>query len=238
MRKVREVRPLQGQYTWRQLLLWYDQLRDAGIWDVAGMSMSDVNEGTNRIEFWLACESDRDRGEREVGAVALSANVPVEAVVVRVGGGAQYPESPHRFQCAPPEFIDPITGVSSPGFGGMFYESRILNIHMLDPSQKEAEDLAFTLVGRDILEHPQLGPNEIRALEGQYTWEQLLEWYETITGSGFAIIGVQSYDVRPDPTRNRLRIEIDRDRNRNVESEVEELLKQLGVPREAVVLVE
>ena len=109
---------------------------------------------------------------------------------------------------------------------------------MLEPSQRGAEGLALAVAGRDILEHRYRGPSEIRAGQGQYIWKQLLEWYETITGSGFAIQGVYPYDVWPDPTRNRLRIETDRERNRSVESEVEELLRQLGVLREAVVLVE
>ena len=109
---------------------------------------------------------------------------------------------------------------------------------MLEPSQQGAEGLALAVAGRDILEHRHRGPSEIRSVQGQYIWKQLLEWCETITGSGFAIQGVYPYDVWPDPTRNRLRIETDRERNQNVEAEIEELLKQLGVPREAVVLVE
>ena len=238
IRKIREVRPLQANYTFRQLQRFYDRLRDSGVWDIPELTMSDVDEGINQVEYGIDCEHNRDRVQQQIHDLLSRENIPIDAVRVTVQGQARFPESPARFECAPPEVVDPVTGVSSPGFGGLFRSSGALNVYMLEPSQQGAEDLALAVAGRDVLEDRHRGPSEIRAVQGQYIWKQLLEWYETITGSGFAIQGVYPYDVWPDPTRNRLRIETDRERSRNVESEVEELLKQLGVPREAVVLVE
>ena len=34
IRKIREVRPLQANYTFRQLQRFYDRLRDSGVWDI------------------------------------------------------------------------------------------------------------------------------------------------------------------------------------------------------------
>ena len=237
MKKIREVRPLQGQYTWRQLLIWDDQLREAGVWDVTGWSTSDVDEGINRIEIGVACESDRERGEREVRAAALRANVPVEAVVVAVQARPTM-YGPYQFECAPPESIDPVTGVSTPGFGGMFSEpgtsgSRTLNVYMLEPSQQKAEELAFQIVGQESLDRV----SNVRALQGRYTWEQLLEWYRLIDSTGLGVTGAHlTADYMND--RNRLIIEIDTEWNPHVEAEVEDILKQLGIPQESVHLVE
>ena len=129
--------------------------------------------------------------------------------------------------------IDPVTGLSSPGFGGLFRESDTLNLYLLDPSQQKAEELALEIVGWDILE----GARGVRALQGQYTWEQLAEWGDTLRKPMYEVRGVDRIPFS-DETRNRLTVRIDREQNPNVETEIENLLKQLGVPREAVVLLE
>ena len=200
IRKIREVRHLPANYTFRQLQRFYDRLRDSGVWDIPELTMSDVDEGINQIEYGIDCEHNRDRVQQQIHDLLSRENIPVDAVRVTVQGRARFPESPARFECAPPEVIDPVTGVSSPGFGGLFRSSGTLNVYMLEPSQRGAESLALAVVGRDILEHRHRGPSEIRAVQGQYIWKQLLEWYETITGSGIAIQGVYPYDVWPDPT--------------------------------------
>ena len=236
MKKIREVRPVQAHYTFRQLKRWYDQLLDSGIWDIPELTMSDVDEGINRLEFGVDCEANRDRVQREVQEILLQENIPVDAVKVTVRGRAYPTIVPPPFECAPPEVIDPVTELSSPGFGGLFFDrdSRTVNVYMLDPSQEKAEDLALAIVGRDTLERY---PN-VRAIQGQYTWKQLLEWRHSIRDSNSDIPGVNLFDVYPDQNRNRLRAEIDRDRSPAVETEFEDLLKQIWVPRKAVILLE
>ena len=236
-KRIREVRPLQAKYTLRQLHRWYDQLRDAGIWGIAGLTTSDVDEGINRLEYGIDCERNRDRVRQQIDDLLTRENVPIEAVVVEVKGRPTT-SGPFPFECAPPEVVDPGTGVSSPGFGGLFWDSkhpsnRTLSVYMLEPSQQKAEELALQVVGRESLKRV----STVRALRAQYTWEQLLEWYELVRAAGLDVPGA---DLIPDfmQDRNRLVVEIDRDRNPDVEAEVEDVLKKLGIPLDAVVMLE
>ena len=228
-----------GDYTLSQLEMWRVQLSSA-IWAIPEMNTSDVNERINQIEYGIDCEKNRDRVQRQIHEILSQENIPVDAVRVSVRGGAQI--GPGEYGCAAREVIDPVTGVSSPGFGGLFYEketsgSWTLNIYMLEPSQKGAEELAFEVVGRDVLEDPFLGPDEIRAVQGQHTWEQLIDWYHLMKTSD---IGVKGARLTPDfmEDRNRLIFEVNRERNPDVEAELGDALERLGIPLEAVALEE
>ena len=235
-KKIREVRPLQAKYTLRQLHRWYDQLRDAGIWGITGMTTSDVDEGINRLEYGIDCERNRDRVRQQIDDLLTRENVPLEAVVVEVKG-RPITSGPFPFECAPPEVVDPGTGVSSPGFGGLFWDSnypyRTLSVYMLEPSQQKAEDLALQVVGRESLDRV----STVRALKAQYTWEQLLEWYELVRVAGLDVPGADLIAAFMED-RNRLVVEIDQERNPDVETEVEDVLKKLGIPLDAVVMLE
>ena len=79
--------------------------------------------------------------------------------------------------------------------------------------------------------------SRVHAVQGKYTWEQLLEWYQLIKSDGLDILGA---DLFPDfmEEKNRLTVEIDPDRNPRVGAEVVNALKRLGVPTEAVLLEE
>ena len=237
MTKIREVRPLQANYTLRQLERFYDQLRDSGIWDIRDLTTSDVDEGKNRLEYGINCEHNRYRVQRQIHDLLSRQNIPVDAVRVTVQGRVQF-GGPSKYQCAPPEVIDPSTGVSSPGFGGLFWEQGAtgpwtLNVYMMEPSQQDAEVLALQVVGRESVERV----SRVHAVQGKYTWEQLLEWYQLIKSDGLDILGA---DLVPDfmEEKNRLIVEIDPDRNPRVEAEVVNALKRLGVPTEAVLLEE
>ena len=236
-KKFREVRPIQGRYTYHQLHKWYKQIPEVMEY-IPELTMWDLDEATNSILIGIDCELNIDRVQREVHEWLLqSTTIPVDAVRFEVTGGHMHPPGPTRFACAPPEVVDPVTGLSSPGFGGLFWESensksRILNVYMLEPSQKEAEELALQVWGRDALERA----STIRAIQGQYTWTQLLEWHNSAKAAIRRITGTGLFS--PTEDRNRLTLEIRPDQNSNIEAEIEDVLKQFGVPREAVVLLE
>ena len=236
-RNVKEIRPLKARYTWEQMHMWRDRIADTGVFSLPEWVTYDIDEELNLIEIGIDCESNRERVEREIQDRLTSANIPVDVVlvVVRMRPTAS---GPFRFECAPAEKIDPVTGVSSPGFGGMFWEGEwpsppTLNVYMLEPSRKAAEDLALQVVGQENLERV----SEVRALQGQYTWEQLLGWYWQVETAGLNVPGAR---LVPDfmEQKNRLMVEIDSDRNSRAEVEIEDLLDLLGIPLEAVVLQE
>ncbi len=234
MRKVREVRPVQANYTFRQLQRWHDQLLHSGIWDIPELTMSDVDEGINRVEYGIDCERNRDRVERQIRGILSRENVPQDAVEVTVRGRAVPAIAPIPFECAPPEIFDPVTGKSSPGFGGLFFDrdSRTIMVYMLTPSQQKAEGLAFEIVGRNTLERY---PN-VRAVQGQYTWEQLLEWDEDLRGGLNTLPDGISLFHYLEQSRNRLIVEIRGERTSEKDATVGDLFKRLGVPWEAVIL--
>ena len=235
IRKVREVRPVQANYTFRQLQRWYDHLLGSGIWDIPELTMSDVSERINRIEYGIDCERDRDRVERQIREILTRENVPQNAVKVSVEARAMSP----LFECAPPEVFDPATGLSVPGFGGLFFDrdSRTVTVYILEPFQQRAEELAFEVAGQETLERY---PN-VRVLQGQYTWEQLQGWHDEINNGSQDLIahrlpGGAWLSVYPDESENRLRVESNRERNPEAEAEVWDFLERFGVPREAVIL--
>lgn len=232
--KVGEVRPIQADYTFRQLQIWHDRLLSSGIWGIPGLTSSDVDERTNRVEFGVDCERNRNRAERDVYAIVSRENIPAEAIRVSVTGRAYPATMPIPFECAPSEVVDPLTGRSSPGFGGLYIDrdSRTILVYMLEPSQQKAEELAFEVVGREAMEE---NPN-VRAMQGQYTWTKLLEWHDAIGKSSAKVRDVNLSPVYPDQERNRLVFWKDQQWSPDLEKEFQGLLDQLGVPRDAVVL--
>ena len=231
IRKVREVRPVQAKYTFRQLQRWYDQLRDSGIWDISELTMSDVDEGINRIEYGIDCERNRDRLERQIRDILSRENVPQDAVKVTVSSRAFFPEYPDDFECALAEVVDPVTGISSPGFGGLFidFDTRTTNVYLLEPSQEKAEELALAIIGGDDLK----GFPNVRTIQGRYTWEQLVEWWYRIVDESNPNIQGASFGpggFHADPFRNRLVVEVNRERNADVETDVGDFLDRIGVP--------
>ena len=101
IRKIREVRPLQANYTFRQLQRFYDRFRDSGVWDIPEVTSSDVNEGINQIEYGIDCEHNRDRVQQQIHDLLSRENIPIDAVRVTVQGrrGSLNPRpdsSPHH----------------------------------------------------------------------------------------------------------------------------------------------
>lgn len=165
----------------------------------------------------------------------------VALVVLAAGGCALYPsDSTGNVQTAPPQptesrmqksYDDLLAEVARrhPGFGGMFInEAGGLSVYLLDPAQGAAAETAIAAVfGPERV--PQGG---IRVLNAQYGFLQLKEWYDRL-GAVWEIPGVAFTDI--DEGRNRLAVGLERIAQRGL---VEEKLRSLGIPLEAVAIEE
>ena len=160
--EVREV-PLQAQYALPQLRKWYEQMgQDTDIYSLPELTLTDLDEGKNLIEIGVACESDRDRVREELQKHITPLGIPLEAITITVRRRALPLITPSVFECIPPETVDPVTGLSTPGFGGLYLDSGIAYVYLLEPSQAVAEELVLNQVGRESFERL----HEVRALKG------------------------------------------------------------------------
>ena len=75
------------------------------------------------------------------------------------------------------------------------------------------------------------------AIRGQYTWEQIPEWFGHIQTSRLGVPGADLVSNFME-NRNRPVVEIDRERNPDIEAEVEDVFSQLWIPLDAVVIIE
>jgi len=118
-----------------------------------------------------------------------------------------------------------------PEFGGMFLaqNERKLHIYLTSVATKEVNAVRRAIVvvfGAAII--PRGG---IEALQGQYGFLQLREWYTRMEGPILGTPGVTFTDI--DEAKNRLGIGVERSEG---EARVVELLGRLDIPREAVVI--
>lgn len=237
-KQVREVRPIQALYTHRQLMAWYrSQLHRSELYSLPEVTMAAVSIHLNRIEVGIDCEASRDSVNQRLPSLLSGSGIPTKAIQITVHPREFFPENPNDFECASPEVVDPATGISSPGFGGLFidFDTRTTNVYMLEPSQEKAEELALAIMGGDLLkEYP-----DVRAIQGQYTWEQIVEWWYRIVDDPTNIQGASfgPGGFHAEPSRNRLVVEVRRERNPDVETDVGDFLDRIGVPREAVVFL-
>ena len=226
MKKIREVRPLKAQYTIEQLNEYYQAVGDI-VWSFPDVNMTDLDEGQNLIEVGVDCESSIDRVRLALQNQLPSLGVPIEAVFVGVRERPLY--RPGGFECIS-ETVDPITGLSTPGFGGLYFQDDIVSVYLLKPSQEVAEELVIEELGRKTFE----GLQGVRAVQGTYTWAQLLEWYEAISGDLYQHIHMHA---SVDHRRNRLTIEVIPEHGANVERRIKAVLSRHTVPCEAVLLL-
>ena len=219
-------------YTLLQLQKWYDQLgQDTDIFSLPEVTLTDLDEGKNRIEVGVACESDRDKVREELQKRLTSLSVPLEAVIFTVRPRAYPLIIPTVFECIPSETVDPVTGLSTPGFGGLYVDSGIAYVYLLEPSQGVAEELVLNQLGRESFERL----HEVRALKGQYTWTQLTEWYESISSDIREIPATDVVSI--DRHTNRLTIEVRKEQESSAESKISDVLSRHDVPYEAVILL-
>ena len=111
--------------------------------------MSAVSVQLNRIEVGIDCEANRDSVNQRLPSLLSGSGIPTRAIKVTVYPREFFPEYPDDFECASPEIFDPVTRISSPGFGGLFidFDTDTTSVYMLEPSQKKAEELALAVVG-------------------------------------------------------------------------------------------
>jgi hypothetical protein len=129
-----------------------------------------------------------------------------------------------------------------PAFGGMFFEhdNNILYVYLTDLSQEEALKQAIKeLYGPRWLELL-MYPQEIRVLQGQYSYLQLKAWHDCLSWWVLPIPGVTMTDI--DDKQNRITIGIDMSlkaaKKRRVIEVLETAIERLSIPREAVILEE
>ena len=137
-----------------------------------------------------------------------------------------------EFPCIPAETIDLATGLSTLGFGGLYVASGIANVYLLEPSQEVAEELVIEELGRKTFE----GLQGVRAVQGTYTWAQLMEWYESVRVDIYKDSAAGMVTV--DPGKNRLTIWAPQEYVDDAERKIiKAVLSRHGVPCEAVVLL-
>ena len=231
MKKIREVRPLKAQYTIKQLNEYYKALMGVAF-SFPEVNMSDLDEVLNRIELGVNCQSNLGRVRLALQEQLPSLGIPIEAVVFTVWRRPRPLNRPPGFECMPAETIDPITGLSTPGFGGLYFQDDIVSVYLLEPSQEVAEQLVIEELGRKTFE----SLRGVRAVKGTYTWAQLLEWYESIENDTYKDSAAGMVTV--DPGKNRLTIWVRQEYVDDAEREiVKAVLSRHGVPCEAVVLL-
>lgn len=179
--------------------------------------MTAVSVQLNRIEVGIDCEANRDSVNHRLPILLSGSGIPTKAIKVTVYPREFFPEYPDDFECAAPEVVDPVTGISSPGFGGLFidFDTDATNVYILEPSQGKAEELALVIIGDDVLK--------------KYP---VIDDPTKIQGASFGPGGFHA-----DPSGNRLVVEVRHERNPDVEMDIEDFLKRIGVPREAVVFL-
>jgi hypothetical protein len=132
-------------------------------------------------------------------------------------------------------------GDSIPDFGGFYFdEDGQPNVYLLDPSPDRAEEVKNALkevLGDDILgrgDSPrrEVANPQIELREGTYRMEDLIAWYDRI-GRTFSIDEVVFVDLQE--RTNRLTVGVT---TLEVSPDVEGILEDSDIPREAVEIVE
>ena len=229
---VEEAGAGHARYIRRQLHEYHALLRDGVLSSFPEAFTTRLNVGQSRIEIGVNCQSNLDRVRLALQEQLPSLGIPIEAVVFTLLRRPHPFTRPPGFECISAETIDPITGLSTPGFGGLYFQDDIVNVYLLEPSQEVAEELMIEELGRKTFESLQ----GVRAVQGTYTWTQLLEWYESIEDDIYKDSAAGMVTV--DPGKNRLTIRVRQEYVDDAEREiVKAVLSRHGVPCEAVVLL-
>ena len=229
---TREVRAVKVKYSKIELDNWkeafWNEERTGKFPSVSGGGAR-VNENRNYIGVF--CGAELEQTERSVREWLLSVGIPQDAFTFEVSTmatAAMLPEPPYDYDCLPAEVFDPVTGLSWPGFGGFWYERNRINVYLLNPSQELAEQMVLAFHGRESVKEY----GDVRAMRGQYTWEQLQRWYHQtrLTPQFPGWIGACEVDNK----RNRIALDVSGGIDERMEKQVEAVLSNLGIPREAV----
>ena len=214
----------EGRYTIEQLERWIEVARDA----VPGLLMTMVLPEENQFWVGVKCQKDIEKTPR----ILREHGIPADAYsVLHWETGPEF--EPPRFDCISPEFVDPTTGVSAAGFGGLYVEDGIAYIYLLEPSQEQGERLVRYELGNYRFNKLR----EVRVLQAQYTWVELREWYSLI-GDYIHRSDPRHYYMKLEPRDHRITVKIYDDDYDNIKAMAENESSRLGIPREAVIFVE
>ena len=200
---IREVRPFRVKYSKAQLDSWFRVLGGyLGGSKFPELTSAWVDVWENTVLLGVECGAVQERVEASIRDLMGPHNIPSDAVDFEVSHRARVlpkPAPPYIFDCLPAEEPDPSTGLTSPGFGGFYFESGAIHVYLIEPSHSVAIELAMAYFGRNAVEEA----GEVRAVQGQFTWEQLLDWYTLILdGSWWEIPGAVPCDA--DAALNRI----------------------------------
>jgi hypothetical protein len=168
-------------------------------------------------------------------AAGLALNTHSTAGAASVAKSARFTAKPFQTGIAgqfPRTLDDKMVEVARrvPAFGGLFIgPNKKLHIYLLDPAQRDAAGAAIKEVFGD--EHLPEGVTHVH--QGQYGFLQLKQWHDRHRTTTLAIPGVLQTSIHK--SRNRMRIGV---KHGGVIAQVEQELARLGVPREAVEIVE
>ena len=227
---------VKSQYTLEILHEWYWRIKDdETIWGLLSEieTKMTLDEHNKRIMIGLMCVKHLDEAKQIILDHMPDLRIPVDAFVFDVQKIFYLHLAPRTFHCIPPEVVDPGTGVSTPGFGGLYRNVLgVAYVYLLKPSQELGESLARDEFGSEAFERLR----EVRVLQGQFTWEQLREWYDVIRSD------VEMPDPRPffvdlNLRNNRITIKIADEDYDYATAMIEDELSRLGIPRNAVIFV-
>lgn len=218
--------PATKQYTVKQRKAW-----ESTAWGVLGEML--VSTGAysphGRLDVRIVCKKHIKRARQ----LLIEHGVPEDAVIIKAGGPIDVDAYPDLFPCYPPEVEDPTTGISSPGFGGIYTDSGSIYIYLLEPSLENAARLLNEVHGYFPLE-------KVRVLQGRYTWEQLMAWYHLYLNSpmpeGPWRYGMIELNAMLNPRYNRLYMVGNETEHTPDVEQMENRLLRLGIPRDAVIL--
>lgn len=229
----------QHSYSGQQIDEWYDL-----IWkpSLPWMWGSHIRHEDGLIGLSISCENKVESTLQALEGVGI----PSDAIRIEVIKSPRHdilPPPPPIFECVPPEVVAPVTGISEPGFGGLYVEHEVATVYMLEPSEELAESLVRDELGDagfDAL-------SEVRVLKGEYTWDQLLKWHQLIETYRYETIRDGTDDINwgwalLNPRNNRITINVLPPETALTGDGwfvrgIEEALLKLGVPREAVIFV-
>jgi hypothetical protein len=117
-----------------------------------------------------------------------------------------------------------------PDFGGMFMgPDNVLHVYLLDVAKRAAvENAIATVFGKERV--PSAG---IKVLQGRYGFLELQQWHNRQSSISLAIPGVILTSIKK--SENRLKIGV---RDSAIIPRVEQVLSNLGIPRDAAIIVE
>lgn len=226
-------------YGSQQLEEWYALALEPSLPWIWG---SYVRHEEGFIGLYTSCENKVENTLQALEALEIP-SVVIRIEVIKRPRHDVLPPPPPIFECVPPEVVDPVNGASQPGFGGLYVEYEVATIFLLEPSQELGESLVHDELGNAGFDELK----EVRVLKGEYTWDQLLEWHQSIQTYRPETIQDGTDDINwgqvlLNPRNNRITINVIPPKGVWTEGvwfvrSIEDALLKLGVPREAVIFV-